>query len=637
MIKATTCIFALFLIAACSKSPQVEIPALIPIPVTLEAGDGSFELNSRTKIVINVDDPEQVKLSAYLNNELLSVLGYELVVVSASGKNVISLEASSSENSAFSILHSPIDPELYQLDVDLAKVRIAATSSEGLFRGIQTLMQLIPLENNEKADKVLLPALHIEDYPRFAWRGLMLDVSRHFFTMEEVKSYIDQMAKYKFNIFHWHLTDDQGWRVEIKSLPKLTEVGAWRVPRTGPWWTYDPPAENENATNGGYYTHEQIREVVQYAADRYIQVLPEIDVPGHSLSMIAAYPHLSSTELPYKVNPGSKFYTIEDNALNPAKEEVYEVMDKVFTEIAELFPFDYIHVGGDECYKGFWKKDKLCQELMKKEGMSHVNELQSYFIKRLEKILQSKGKKLIGWDEILEGGLAPEANVMSWRGMKGGIKAAEMGHKVVMTPTAHCYLDLYQGDPQVEPNTYSMLRLRDVYRFEPVPEGIDEDLILGGQGNLWTESVYTLGHAQYMTWPRGFALAEVLWSEKDDQDWEEFVGRMEEHFDRLDAMDVNYAVSVFDPIVTFKAQVGAKRKSRLVGSSGLRAQVIMETEIGGLDIFYSFDDSFPDEHYPVYTEPVLVPLGATVLRVLTYRDGKQMGKQMRLELSKLTF
>ncbi|MCK5821314.1 MAG: family 20 glycosylhydrolase [Bacteroidales bacterium] len=619
---------------ACAKTPQVEIPALIPIPVTLDAGDGSFELNSRTKIVINVDDPAQVKLAGYLNNELLSVLGYDLDVVGQVGKNTISLEAPSQESAQFSELSFQKNPESYQLDVEDLKIRVAATSSEGLFRGIQTLMQLIPLENNEKADKVLLPALHIEDYPRFAWRGLMLDVSRHFFTVEEVKSYIDQMAKYKFNIFHWHLTDDQGWRVEIKSLPKLTEVGAWRVPRTGQWWTYDPPAENEKATNGGYYTHEQIREVVQYAADRYIQVLPEIDVPGHSLSMIAAYPHLSSTELPYKVNPGSKFYTIEDNALNPAKEEVYEVMDKVFTEIAELFPFEYIHVGGDECYKGFWTKDKLCQDLMKKEGMSHVNELQSYFIKRMEKILQSKGKKLIGWDEILEGGLAPEANVMSWRGMKGGIKAAEMGHKVVMTPTTHCYLDLYQGDPQVEPDTYSMLRLRDVYRFEPVPEGIDEELILGGQGNLWTESVYTLGHAQYMTWPRGFALAEVLWSEKDDQDWEEFVGRMEEHFDRLDAVYVNYAVSVFDPIVGLKAQgTGLKAQE----GSRLRAQVVMETELVGLDIFYSFDDSYPDEHYPVYTEPVLVPLGATVLRVVTYRDGKQMGKQMRLELSKLTF
>ena len=256
-----------------------------------------------------------------------------------------------------------------------------------------------------------------------------------------------------------------------------------------------------------------------------MDIVPEIDVPGHSLAMIAAYPNLSCTELPYQVNPGSKFYTIEDNALDPSKEEVYEVMDKVFTEIAALFPHEYIHVGGDECYKGFWAKDESCQALMKQEGMEHVNELQSYFIKRMEKILQSKGKKLIGWDEILEGGLAPDANVMSWRGMSGGIKAAEEGHHVVITPTQHCYLDLYQGDPLVEPMTYSMLKLSDVYRFEPVPEGVDPQLVLGGQGNLWTESVYTLSHAQYMTWPRGFALAEVLWSGAEQRDWSGFVER----------------------------------------------------------------------------------------------------------------
>ncbi len=617
MIKLSHYFLALIALAGCSSSPQVEIPALIPIPVTVEAGDGSFELNDKTRIAINVDDPDQVKLAGYLNEELFSVAGCRLQVAGSGGKGAISFEFAEDNG-------DQANQESYQLDVEKDKIRIVAAEPAGWFYGIQTLLQLIPAEKGRdlKKDNVFIPVVHIEDYPRFEWRGLLLDVSRHFFTVEEVKAYIDQMAKYKFNVFHWHLTDDQGWRVEIKSLPELTEVGAWRVPRTGPWWTYDPPAENEEATVGGFYTQDQIREIVQYASDRFVRILPEIDVPGHSLALIASYPQLSSSELQYKVNPGSKFYTIEDNSLNPAKEEVYEVMDKVFTELADLFPFDYIHVGGDECYKGFWKRDKLCQELMKKEGMSHVNELQSYFIKRLEKILQSKGKKLIGWDEILEGGLAPEAQVMSWRGMTGGIEAAKMGHKVVMTPTAHCYLDLYQGDPQVEPITYSMLRLRDVYRFEPVPEGIDESLILGGQGNLWSESVYTLGHAQYMTWPRGFALAEVLWSQKEDQDWEDFVSRTEEHFQRLDNQDINYAVSVFDPII--KAQ-----------GSGLKAQVVMETEVEGLDIHYTFDDSFPDDHYPKYTEPIPVPSGATVLRVVTYRNGKQMGKQMRLEIDKI--
>ncbi|MCD6346164.1 MAG: beta-N-acetylhexosaminidase [Bacteroidales bacterium] len=618
MKKIAIYLFVL-LLGACTRAPQVDIPALIPVPVTLEAMEGSFELNTKTKLVVNLDDSEMVKLAAYLNEQLVEAVGFHLELVGHAGKNAIRLDygkgsdrslvasdeqgVTSDEQMAASDEQIADSDEYYEMDIDRHGVQIIAGAPQGLFYGIQTLMQLIPLGDECAADddELLLPDLHIEDYPRFAWRGLMLDVSRHFFTVDEVKAYIDEMAKYKFNIFHWHLTDDQGWRVEIKSLPKLTEIGAWRVPRTGQWWTYDPAGENEKATYGGYYTQDQIREVVKYASDRFIQILPEVDVPGHSLAMIATYPQLSSTGKQYHVNPGSKFYRIEDNSLNPAKEEVYEVMDKVFTEIAELFPYEYVHIGGDECNKSFWKNDRLCRELMKKEGMSHVNELQSYFIKRMEKILQSKGKKLIGWDEILEGGLAPDAYVMSWRGMKGGIKAAQMGHKVVMTPTTHCYLDLYQGDPQVEPITYSMLRLRDVYSFEPVPDGVDSELILGGQGNLWSESVYTLGHAQYMTWPRGFALAEVLWSEKEDQDWEGFVDRVEEHFKRLDAQGVNYAVSVFDPIVRLKAQgsglkaqgSGLKAQgSRLKGQgSRLKGQgssggdlVVMETEAGGFII-----------------------------------------------------
>ena len=634
MKRALFIIIAVTLTACTTHKKQSELPALIPIPSSVEIGDGAFELNDQTLIVVSETNEEHQKIAHYLKDEIKNNTGLDLEIAHSGRKNFIMLEAQDTENSLFSIEQVDIAPELYQLDVNKNNIRLSATTSEGLFRGIQTLTQLIPIEFEG-----LIPAVHIEDQPRFAWRGLMLDVSRHFFTVDEVKSYIDQMAKYKFNIFHWHLTDDQGWRIEIKSLPKLTEVGAWRVPRTGPWWTYDPPQKNEEATVGGFYTQEEIKEVVQYAADRYIEIVPEIDVPGHSIAMIAAYPHLSSTELPYTVNPGSRFYTIEDNALDPSKEEVYEVMDKVFTEVAELFPFEYIHIGGDECYKGFWTKDKSCQELMKKEGMTHVNELQSYFIKRMEKILQSKGKKLIGWDEILEGGLAPEATVMSWRGMEGGIKAAEMRHQVVMTPTTHCYLDLYQGDPLVEPITYSMLRLSDVYRFEPVPEGIDEKLILGGQGNLWTESVYTLGHAQYMTWPRGFALAEVLWSEKENQEWGGFVERTLEHFERLDEVGVNYAVSAFEPQVRLEAyglglEAEAKVKERVNSNEG-RYQVVMEFEVEGLSVYYTFDDSFPDEEYPVYVGPVEVPSGAVCIRVVTYLEGKQVGKQQRYEIEDL--
>ncbi len=262
----------------------------------------------------------------------------------------------------------------------------------------------------------------------------MLDVSRHFFSKEFVKKYIDEMAKYKFNIFHWHLTDDNGWRIEIKGLPELTEIGAWRVPRTGLWHQFEPPQPGEKATYGGYYTQDDIREIVKYAQERFVTIIPEIDVPAHSLALIASYPNLSCTQLKYPVNPGSPFYKKEDNVLCVANDSTWLILDKIFTQIANLFPGKYIHIGGDEAYKGFWEQCPKDQALMKQEGLDSVDELQSFFVKKLEKLIISKGKKMIGWDEILEGGLAPEATVMSWRGMKGGIEAARMGHEVIMTP-----------------------------------------------------------------------------------------------------------------------------------------------------------------------------------------------------------
>lgn len=404
--------------------------------------------------------------------------------------------------------------------------------------------------------------------------------------------------------------------------PLLTKTGAWRVPRTGLWWTFDPPKENEQATEGGFYTQDQIREVVKYAADRHITILPEIDIPGHSLALIASYPELSSTGKPYPVNPGSKFYGSSDNSLCPGKEVVFEVLDKVFTEMADLFPCEYIHIGGDECNKSFWKTSPECQALMKRENITGMNELQSWFTKRIEKMLKSKGKKMIGWDEILEGGLAPEATVMSWRGMDGGIEAAKMGHHVIMTPTSNCYLDLYQGDPANEPATYSMLRLSDVYKFEPVPANINPALILGGQGNLWTESVATLSHAQYMTWPRGMALAEVLWSPASLKNWDGFTSRMEYQFDRLDKLGINYSRSAFDPIISMIEDNGKKKIS-------------IKTEINGLQVFYSFDESFPDRTYPFYSKPIDIPNGASRIRAISLRNNKKVSKVISIDLKEL--
>ncbi len=526
----------------------------------------------------------------------------------------------------------------YRLKISATGVSLSANSPSGIFYGVQTLLQLFPKEivnkdGHTSVKQWSLPLVSIEDHPRFGWRGLMLDVTRHFFTVAQVKDYIDQMVKYKFNMLHLHLTDDQGWRIEIKSLPKLTEVGAWRVERTGTFGTFPKPQPGEKPTYGGFYTHEDIKELVKYAADRFVNILPEIDVPGHSLAALASYPDLSCTPGEYYVSPGDRFmvwpgggqhfYGLIDNTLCPANEKVYEFLDKVFTEVAQLFPFQYIHMGGDETARNFWEKDEQIKALMKKENLKNLDEVQSYFVKRVEKIINSKGKKMIGWDEILQGGLAPNAAVMSWRGMSGGIEAAKSGHEVVMSPTDFVYIDYMQGDASIEPPVYSTLRLKKTYSFEPLPEGVNEKLIRGGQANLWTEQVYNMRHAQYMTWPRALAVAEVLWSPKEKRNWNGFVPRVEKQFERMDAAQVKYAPSLYDPIIT----VSKKDSATII--------VTMDTEVEGLTIHYSFDNSFPDNFYQAYKAPLTVPNESAALKLVTYKGNKQMGRQMVITMAEL--
>ncbi len=480
----------------------------------------------------------------------------------------------------------------------------------------------------------MVPNVDIIDYPRFGWRGLMFDVSRHFFTKQEVMDYIDQMARYKFNLFHWHLTDDEGWRIQINSLPRLTEVGAWNVMKVGSFGSFTPPAPNEPRNYGGFYTQNDIKEVVQYAKERFVNILPEVDVPGHSLAAIASYPDLSCTAGAdkYQVRSGESimdwhndgtFTAKIDNTLCPANEKVYTFLDKVFTEVAELFPFEYIHAGGDEAPKNFWEKSDQIKALMKKESLKNMHEVQSYFTTRVEKIINSKGKKLIGWDEILEGGLAPNAAVMSWRGMKGGIEAAKLGHEVVMSPTTFVYLDYMQGDKVVEPHVYASLRLNKTYQFEPVPEGIDPKLIKGGQGNLWTEQVYNIRQAEYMTWPRAFAIAETVWSPKEKKNWNNFVSKVEDQFTRFNLQEVKYSPSMYDP--DFKA----------VKDASGNMQIELTTEVEGLDIYYTFDNSFPDNFYPKYAAPLTPPKDATALKVITYKGKKPVGRMITMPLDEM--
>ncbi|MEY4051995.1 MAG: hypothetical protein RIR64_980 [Bacteroidota bacterium] len=528
--------------------------------------------------------------------------------------------------------------EGYSLDINEKGVQLKANGNAGLFFGWQTILQLLPASvysNTLQANtNWTLPYVSIIDKPRFGWRGMMLDVSRHFFSKEDVKTFIDDMARYKYNRFHWHLTDDQGWRIEIKSLPKLTSVGAWRAERKGKWMNISTPAIDEPKTYGGFYTQEDIKEVVAYAKARFIEVIPEVDIPGHSMAINTAYPFLSTTpNYPFQVNAGDEFMDWEgvnghvaakiDNSLDPSNETVYEYLDKIFGEIAPLFPFEYIHTGGDENPKNNWEKSPNIQALMKKEGLKDMNEVQSYFVRRVQKIINSKGKKMMGWDEILEGGLSGDAAVMSWRGVKGGIEAAKQGHKVVMSPNDYNYIDFYQGEMTAEGKVYRGLRMKKTYSFEPVPEGIDPSLILGNQANQWSEQIFDMRYAQYMTWPRGMAVAETAWSPKEKKSWNSFSKKVENHFEKLDAAGVRYARSIYDPIVT--TQLNSKWE--LIG--------IMEGEVEGLDIYYTMNDQMPDNYSEKYTGPFLIPEDVISLRVISYRDGKQIGKYLNIPIESL--
>jgi len=614
--------FLLLFISAASlnlKAADGRRVHLIPEPVSVTEQAGEFTLDNSVSLELKTKNKQLQQSLKWFSQKIQHATGID--VNKGKGNRKISIVLNTDSDAV-------IGREGYHLKVSPEGVTLTANTAAGAFYGLQSIIQLLPADIEAKQQKTsvhwAIPAVEITDYPRFGWRGLMLDVSRHFFTKEEVKGFIDEMVKYKYNTFHWHLTDDQGWRIEIKSLPELTKKGAFSVKRTGRWGTFLPALANEESTYGGFYTQEDIKEIVKYAQDRYVTVLPEIDVPGHSLALITTYPSLSSTRKQYSVNSGWRTAPQDDNSLDPSNEDVYKTLDKVFTEVAKLFPCQYIHVGGDEAYKGYWEKNPACQKLMADKGLKNVEELQSYFIKRLEKILQSKGKKLIGWDEILQGGLAPSATVMSWRGMNGGIEAAKMGHPVVMTPWDYVYLDLYQGDPLAEPDTYGLCRLSDSYNYEPVPEGIDEKLILGGQGNLWTESVPTYRHMEYMIWPRSIALSEVYWSPKAKKNWPDFFSRLENEFTRMDAADINYAKSCYN--VIFKP----------TKEGGGDVSLTMATEVPGLEIYYTFDNTFPDLHAAKYDGAVLnFPMGATQIDAITYRNGKPIGKQINIKKEEL--
>lgn len=618
----------LFGYAAFAQTANPEL-AIIPKPVKVVKHTGTFTMHNNITLAAAGKGTKAV--TDYLAAKLKTVGIFALVTQVSPLSSTIKM-----------VINTKIDPLLgdegYNLKVTRSGVTIRANQPAGLFYGVQTMLQLLPkqIESVSKVKGVrwTMPCLQITDYPRFAWRGLMFDVSRHFFTKAEVKSYIDNMARYKFNLLHLHLTDDEGWRIEIKSLPRLTQVGAWRVNKVGSFGSFTPPTPDEPRNYGGFYTQDDIRELVAYAKSRFINIMPEIDVPGHSLAAIASYPELSCTPGAdqYHVRSGEKIMNfapgkitaLVDNTLCPANEKVYDFMDKVLTEVARLFPFPYIHMGGDECAKNFWEKSDAVKALMVRDTLKDMNEVQSYFEKRLEKIVESKGKKFMGWDEIIEGGLGPKAAVMSWRGIKGGIAAAKLGHEVVMSPNTYAYLDFMQSDKVMEAPVYNSLRLSKSYEFDPVPvDTIDARLIKGGQANLWTEQIYNIRQAEYMTWPRGMAISESVWSAKGTKNWPDFEKRVEKQFPRLDEAEIKYSPAVFDP--SFTPSIGPNNELRIE----------LSTEISGLDIYYSFDNSYPDRFYPKYTAPLIAPKDARLLRVITYRGNQPIGRMITMPIEEL--
>lgn len=530
--------FTIIMFTNCSnpeKKISTDAPAIIPLPVSMQVLKSHCTITPETKIVYPSGNEETKKIAEYLNQLIFKTAGFQLLL-------------SESEKPTRNSIHLQIGdfPDIgregYILNSGNKGIQINANEPNGLFYGVITLWQLFPTSITENT--IPIPSVRITDMPRFTWRGAHLDVGRHFFDVDFIKKYIDVIALHKMNVFHWHLTEDQGWRIEIKKYPLLTEIGAWRDETVigHPWRNRDKgPIKYDGIRHGGFYTQDEIKDIIKYAAERYITVVPEIEMPGHAQAAIASYTGLGCTGEKVKVRT---IWGISPYIYN-TEENTFKFLEDVLTEVIDLFPSEYIHIGGDEALKDQWKASKKIQKQIKDLGLKDEHELQSYFIKRIEKFINSKGRKLIGWDEILEGGLAPNATVMSWRGILGGVEAAKQGHDVVMTPTTHCYLDYYQSEnTDKEPLAIGgYLPLDTVYNFEPVPAQLSTDEakhILGAQGNVWTEFIATTDYLEYMLLPRLTAIAELTWTPKEMKNLEDFKKRLDIQIERYKLMGWNY-------------------------------------------------------------------------------------------------
>lgn len=576
------------------KQKQTEIvsPQIIPIPKIQETTKGQFVLNSNS----GIEYDKAFNISA---NFLKSFI--------EQGSSIIL-----TENNAIAFIkdESINNDEGYKLHITPSNIEIHAKTDRGAFYAVQTIRQLLPVafeDGSFNKEEVSIPCIKIEDEPRFKYRGMHLDVGRHMYSVDFIKKYVDALAMLKMNTFHWHLTEDQGWRIEIKQYPKLQEIAAYRDETLVVHYS-DQPHQFDGEKYGGFYTQDEIKDIVAYANTRNITIIPEIEMPGHSQAAIAAYPELGCTG--EQVEVATKWGVFEE--VYCTKDETFQFLENVLDEVITLFPSEYIHIGGDEAPKTHWKTCKDCQQRIKDEGLKDEHELQNYFITRIENYLNSKGRQIIGWDEILEGGLAPNATVMSWRGTNGAVEAAKQHHNVVMTPTSHCYFDYYQSENEEEPLAIGgFLPLEKVYSFNPIPEELSTEeskFVLGAQGNIWTEYMPTQEQVEYMAFPRMLAMSEVVWSNPEQKNYSDFVNRVEHFNKRLDALGINYANHLYEV------------EGKLISDENLSYQ--LNTLTKGKQIRYTIDGSEPHDKSNVYYEPIKINSSMTIKAAVFNKDKK---------------
>lgn len=551
LLLNTLIVTSLVLAASCNNSqgnrgatPQQDEVSIIPMPAQLKKTNGKFSITDETHIVVEQGNTGARRIATMLADKLRKAAGFELTVSEGQENRI--------DNAIYFTTagaHDSLGNEGYQLSVTNKGAVVRAKNPAGLFYGMQTVLQLLPpeIESTTKVEKVSwqMPAVEITDRPRFTWRGQHLDVCRHYMSVDFIKKYIDNMALHKLNTFHWHLTEDQGWRLEIKKYPKLTEVGAWRK-ETLVGHIEEKPMKFDGKRYGGFYTQEQAREIVQYATDRFITVVPEIEMPGHATAAIAAYPELGVTGKKVEV---ATHWGVFPHIFN-VDDTTFTFLENVLTEVMAIFPGPYVHIGGDEAIKDQWKASPKIQQKIKALGLKNEEELQSYFMQRIEKFINAKGRKAIGWDEIIEGGLSPHVTVMSWRGMEGGVTAAKSGHDVIMAPIQYTYFWWNQGDPKKEPlSAGGYLPMEKVYSFEPVDPSLtpnEAKHVLGAHGSAWTEYMENEAKVEYMVFPRLSALAEVVWTPRENKNWKGFTQRMQKQFQRYNYRGINYAKTPLD-------------------------------------------------------------------------------------------